>query len=185
MYCPKIASEILDADYLRFSMLCPFAIPYCPAGTTKPQTAPPQRLGLLLTRPTAALLANASPPAGDTPWKAELEDRVVYIDVPHGAVTIGESLQLRALFARRQQNDRIMIIGLVADRGSERAHGRMFALLERDGCVRLWCQRAHDEAVRTGLPEAALTDFPQIPGSIALLHGECHRTARLSRRGRR
>ena len=128
-----------DADYLWFSMLFPFTLPYLTTGPAKPQLVlPSQPLGLLLTRPTAALLANASPPVGDAYWIAELGDRVVYIDVPHGAVTIAESFQLRALFARRlqsDQNDRIMMIGLVADRGSERAHGRMFALLERDGRV--------------------------------------------------
>ena len=106
-----------DADYLWLSMLFPFTLPYLTTGPAKPQIVlPSQPLGLLLTRPTAALLANASPPVGDAYWKAELGDRVVYIDVPHGAVTIGESFQLRALFARRlqsDQNSQIMIIGLV------------------------------------------------------------------------
>jgi hypothetical protein len=67
-----------------------------------------------------------------------LGNTTVYIDVPHGTALIGNSLQLRALFARRLLNDadnQIVVIGVITDRGSEQGRGRMVAILLRDGRV--------------------------------------------------
>ena len=62
--------------------------------------------GFLLTRETADLLADADPPTAD-PWRRRVFALPphgeglggVYVDVPHGALRLGASQQLRALFA--------------------------------------------------------------------------------------
>jgi hypothetical protein len=62
------------------------------------------------------------------PWRA-----TAYIDVPHGAVRIGDALQLRAIFLRKMPTtevDQFVVIAVVTDRGSEQGRGRMVAVLQ-------------------------------------------------------
>jgi hypothetical protein len=124
-------------DFYWYTMLSPFVVPFAPRGALAPGAKrPPEPVSLVLTRATTALLAGAQPPAGDVHWKKALGDRHVYIDVPHGSVLVGDTLQLRALFARKMQSeteDQFLLIAVVTDRGSEQGRGRMVALLQRDG----------------------------------------------------
>lgn len=127
-------------DYYWYTALHPFTASFLPSEAKRPNAKPPpEPLGLVLTRPTAALLANAKPPADDSSWRSALGERTAYIDVPHGAVRIGDTLQLRAIFVRKMQNpyvDQSMVIAVVTDRGSEQGRGRMLALLQgADGRV--------------------------------------------------
>ena len=86
--------------------LLPFLSGFIPAEQRCEALAKGPGLGLVLTRETADMLANASPPVGDA-WRQRLFGVKpegaglggVYIDVPHGAVLIGRNYQLRALFA--------------------------------------------------------------------------------------
>jgi hypothetical protein len=53
--------------------------------------------------------------------------------VPHGAVRIGDALQLRAIFLRKMpttEADQFVVITVVTDRGSEQGRGRMVAVLQ-------------------------------------------------------
>ncbi|HTW72564.1 MAG TPA: hypothetical protein VME47_21990 [Acetobacteraceae bacterium] len=127
-------------DFHWYSALTPFVVPFLPPEAARPGAVPPpEPLGLVLTRPTAALLAGAKPPIDDKPWISALEGRTVYIDVPHGAARIGETLQLRAIFLRKMQSsgpEQFVAIGVVTDRGSEQGVGRMVAVLRAvDGKV--------------------------------------------------
>ena len=124
-------------DFHWYSMLKPFIVPFLLPEATRPGAKkPPEPLGLVLTRQTAALLSDAKPPSDDASWMAALGDRSVYIDVPHGAVRVGDTLQLRAIFLRKllsSSGDQLMLIAVVTDRGSEQARGRMFAVLDGNG----------------------------------------------------
>ena len=142
-------------DYHWYSALTPFVVPFLPPEAKRPGAEqPPEPLGLVLTRQTAALLSDAKPPSDDASWMAALGDRTVYIDVPHGAVRVGDAFQLRAIFVRKLRNslgNQRLMIAVVTDRGSEQARGRMLAILDGEGR----CVPAFDES-REPLTELAL-----------------------------
>ena len=85
----------LPIDYHWYSALHPFIVPFVPPEAIQPGSDfPREPLGLVLTRPTAALLAGARPPTDETAWKSALEGRTAYIDVPHGPVDSCQSSTL-------------------------------------------------------------------------------------------
>jgi hypothetical protein len=99
-------------------------------------------LGIVLTRDTASLLADADPPRenwrdltfGSAPDQGGLSG--VYVDVPHGALRVGENLQIRAIFAlphlvennagELQWDRGVLVHSLVTVAGSERESGAVF-----------------------------------------------------------
>jgi len=136
----------------RLGLMRPFLHGFTSAETQK--IAPPgPALGLLLTRDTAALLADAGPPIedwrgrtfGTGPGQKGLSG--VYVDVPHGALLVGPKLQLRAIFAIPQQiqdedgklrrTGGVFVHGLVTPAGSEHEAGAVFAAVDRDGALSL------------------------------------------------
>jgi hypothetical protein len=145
---PKTAEEM----GLRLMLLRPFMHGFASSETRR--TAPPgPPLGLLLTRETAALLADADPPNED--WRRRAfgsgsgQDGLggIYVDVPHGALLVGQNLQVRAIFALPQQQvgadeqlywtGGVLIFGLVTPAGSEHEAGSVFAAVEPDGNLSL------------------------------------------------
>lgn len=137
---------------LRIGLMRPFLHGFASAETRR--IAPlGAALGLLLTRDTAALLADADPPHED--WRGRTfgtgsgQDGLsgVYVDVPHGALLVGPKLQVRAIFATPQMQERedgqlhwtggVLVHGLVTPTGSEHETGAVFAAVEADDVLSL------------------------------------------------
>ncbi len=115
---------------------------------------PDPALGLVLTRETADLLSDADPPATDA-WRQRVFGArpdgdclgAVYVDVPHGALRLEESLQLRALLAvpwtdhpgavgEAGQRDEVILVAMVITAlGSERPQGVLFGAVDVDGVL--------------------------------------------------
>lgn len=145
----KLAEEIA----CRVACMAPFLWGFASPETRKtlPQSGPP--VGLLLTRDTASLLSNADPPQdewrrrtfGSGPGEEGLSG--VYVDVPHGALRIGDSLQIRTLFAvpwtTSDSNDILYWTGallvhvLVTKAGSEHECGSIFVVVNADDTITL------------------------------------------------
>jgi hypothetical protein len=137
---------------LRLACLSPFLRGFASPETRKIR-GPGRPLGIVLTRETASLLADAEPPRDD--WRnlafgsAPDQDGLsgIYVDVPHGALRMGDSLQIRAIFAlpymeehrgdQLQWNGGVLVHGLVTVAGSERESGAVFAQVQADDHVAL------------------------------------------------
>lgn len=145
---PKTAEEL----GLRVGLMRPFLHGF--ASAEMRQVAPlGPALGLLLTRDTAALLADADPPHED--WRGRTfgtgpgQDGLsgVYVDVPHSALLVGPKLQVRAIFATPQMQERedgqlhwagsVLVHGLVTPTGSEHEAGAVFAAVGPDNVLSL------------------------------------------------
>ena len=131
-------------------MVAPFLLDYFPAGTKLTLAgggALPRPLGLVLTRGTANLLSAADASnIPDETWRAALDPhRMVYVDVPHGAILldagthVADTLQLRAIFAAPSLLPELpghtLFLAQLTDRGSERARGRIAGVLCPDGQI--------------------------------------------------
>ena|ERR1700722_58171 len=129
------------------AMVAPFIVEFLPPGaslTSSDGLPPPRPLGLLLTRPTANLLSEASPANfPDELWRAELgSNRAVYVDIPHGALLLNagvngdDVLQLRPILAAPNMPPGkpgcTLIVAQITDRGSERGRGRITGVLQPD-----------------------------------------------------
>jgi hypothetical protein len=138
--------DILDETF--HVMVAPFLQDYFPAGTKLSLAgggAFPRPLGLVLTRGTANLLSAADTSnIPDETWRSSLGPyRMVYVDVPHGAILLdagthaADTLQLRAIFAAPslQMPGHTLFIAQMTDRGSERARGRIGGVLCPDGQI--------------------------------------------------
>ena len=129
---------------------------------------------MLLTRETAALLADADPPAED--WRHRTfgagpgQDGLsgVYVDVPHGALLVGPKLQVRAIFAVPQMQTAedgsfrwtggVLVHGLVTPAGSEHETGAVFAAVEPDDELGLVLMESGSVVGGVDLGEAAATE---------------------------
>lgn len=158
---------------LRLMLMRPFLHGFASAETRSiaPLAA---GLGLLLTRETAALLADADPPAED--WRGRTfgagpgQDGLsgVYVDVPHGALLVGPKLQVRAIFAAPQMQTAddgsfrwtggVLVHGLVTLTGSEQETGAVFAAVEPDNVMGLVLTETGSVAGGVDLGEAAATE---------------------------
>ena len=132
---------------IRVACLSPFLGGFASPDMRKLR-GPGRPLGIVLTRETASLLADADPPHddwrnlafGSAPDQAGLSG--IYIDVPHGALRVGDSLQIRAIFALPHTVERgdgelhwnggVLVHGLVTVAGSERESGAVFAEVQAD-----------------------------------------------------
>ncbi len=145
----KIAKiNLLEETF--YVLLALFTTPYLPAGSTVlfEDQPPANPLGLVLTRATAGLLADANlPNSVDAQWSQTFGDnRAIYVDVPHGALLVelapGDVVELRAIFAGTLRNATpfaetfMTFVGLLTDRGSERGRGRFLGTIAPDGRVR-------------------------------------------------
>lgn len=115
-----------------------FVVPYLPQGAgAAGGDGSPAPLALALRRETARLLIDGRLPKDDIHWRRALGARAVYIDVPHGAILVDESLQLRAIFAlplpEGGEAGDIFLLSVITDRGSERPRGHLCAILRPDG----------------------------------------------------
>ena len=144
----KIAEELAMRSACMAPFLWGFAAPEL-RKTISQQAA----LGLVLSRDTASLLSDAEPPTYE--WRrltfgsAPGEDALgaVYVDVPHGALRIGETFQIRTLFAvpmRGHDGDgnlrwdgKVLIHALVTKAGSEQECGSIFIVVNDDDTVNL------------------------------------------------
>jgi hypothetical protein len=151
---------------LMGACLLPFLSGFIPADLRSEGLARGPGLGLVLTRETADMLANASPPAGDA-WRQRLFGPKpegaglggVYIDVPHGAVLIGRNYQLRALFAipwrqRADESDEnsniictgaVLLVSVITAPGSERVEGNVFLVVDEQDHINY--MRAPDSSI--------------------------------------
>lgn len=133
-----------------YVMLTPFFQGFLPSGAsvTPAQGIEIDRpLGLVLTRDTANLLSDSdSPNVPDETWRSALGvGRVVYIDVPHGAILLDvgagstDVVQLRAIFAAPflppHMPGHTLFMAHLTDRGSEHGRGRIAGLLWPDGKI--------------------------------------------------
>jgi len=140
--------DILDEAF--HVAVAPFIRDFFPAGATVSVGDGSQfgrPLGLVLTRGTANLLSAAdSSNILDETWRAALgPGRVVYVDVPHGAILLNigreatDIVQLRAIFAAPflplDMPGHTLFIAQMTDRGSERGRGRIGGLLCPDGQI--------------------------------------------------
>jgi hypothetical protein len=140
--------NILDEAW--YTMLSPFAREYIPTGATlrlADGTDWPHPLGLVLTRAAASLLSGAeSSRIPDETWRSALgPNRVVYVDVPHGAILLNvgvdtnDILQLRAIVAAPSlppdMPEHTLFVAQMTDRGSERGRGRIAGVLCPDGKI--------------------------------------------------
>lgn len=140
--------SILDEAF--YSMLTFVTKDFLPGSTVltfADGTQPARPLGLLLTRQTANLLSAANPiNMSDELWRAEVGlDRVIYVDVPHGAILLDaeagkkDMIQLRAILAApflpADMPGHTMFIAQMTDRGSERGRGRIAGVLGPDGFI--------------------------------------------------
>jgi hypothetical protein len=126
-------------------------------------------LGLILSRETADMLSNAAPPAAD-PWRLRIFGAMpegaalggVYVDIPHGALRLGNSLEVRALFAtpwrtivdeadpagKVTQTGAVLLAAVITTLGSEQPKGLVLAVVDEDDRVRT-----------VGLPDHELAGF--------------------------
>ncbi|MBL6082614.1 hypothetical protein JMJ56_32120 [Belnapia sp. T18] len=131
------------------SCLIPFLRGFAPIEDRRQMSDVGPALGLVLTRETAALFADAEPPATDQ-WQQRAFAKApagdgrggIYIDVPHGALRVGTDLQLRAALAIPWLEPSVVnaahlvwagttIIALVLTApGSERPRGISFAAVD-------------------------------------------------------
>lgn len=145
----KVAEELALRCACMAPFLWGFAVPAV-RGTVS-QGGP--AIGLVVGRETASLLSDAEPPNyewrrltfGDAPGQDALS--AVYVDVPHGALRIGTTLQIRTLFAvpmRRHDDDgnlcwdgKVLIHALVTKIGSEQECGSIFVVVDSDDTMTL------------------------------------------------
>lgn len=147
----------------------PFLNGFIPADRRHEKLVSGPGLGLLLSRETADMLANAAPPAAD-PWRQRVFGAKpegaglggVYVDVPHGALRIGKNLQVRALFATPWrgsmdetdpdsevvQTGTVLLTTVITAQGSERPEGLIFLAVDEEDRVRA-----------VAMPDASLTGF--------------------------
>lgn len=143
-------------DEIFYTSLMPIMAPYLPDGASvtfgeseAERAAPDRPLGIVLTRETANLLSAARPiEIPDTIWREKLLPlQVVYVDIPHGALTFntdgdrGEVIELRAIlavpFLPPKMPGHTQFVVQLTDRGTERGRGRVADVLCPDGMIRL------------------------------------------------
>ena len=165
--------DILDEIF--YLSLMPILAPYLPGDAIMTfDGVPPDRpLGIVLTRETANLLSGAgSIEISDATWRERVGARqVVYVDIPHGALTFnidgdrGEVIELRAILAvpffPPDMPGHTQFIVQLTERGTERGRGRVAGVLCPDGEIRL----------SAGDKSGAAVDFTiQAPFAHPLLH---------------
>ena len=136
-------------DEVNYTMLTFLTGAYLPQGELlfADGTKPDRPLGLLLTRQSANMLSTANPiNMPDELWRTEIGiNRVIYVDVPHGAVVLdadaggGDMIQLRAILAAPflppDMPGHTLFLAQMTDRGSERGRGRVAGVLRPDGSI--------------------------------------------------
>lgn len=161
--------------------ILPFLNGFIPAERRNENLVCGPGLGLLLSRETATMLADAAPPAAD-PWRQRVFGTKpegaglggVYVDVPHGALLLGKGLQVRVLFAtpwreagpehKPVQTGTVLLAAVITAQGSERPEGLIFLVVDEEDRVRVVAMP--DESSMAGflnaddgqLGEAASTD---------------------------
>lgn len=145
--------------------ILPFLNGFIPADRRNEKLVSGPGLGLLLSRETANMLADAAPPAAD-PWRQRVFAAKpegaglggVYVDIPHGALRLGKGLQVRALFAtpwralmdeadpesKVVQTGTVLLAAVITAQGSERPEGLTFLVVDEEDRVRV-----------VGMPDAA------------------------------
>lgn len=182
--CAKYEAEKGNAkrtyeNNLLSCCLLPFLNGFVPAARRVDSLVSGPGLGLLLTRDTADMLADAAPPVAD-PWRRRMFGPRsegaglggVHVDVPHGALRISTGLQVRAIVAtpwrgladeadeRSEvvQTGSILLAIVVTARDSNRPHGLLFAAVDEQDRVRM-----------VSMPDATtagfLNDDPEEPGA--------------------
>ena len=156
-------------DVLLGGCILPFLQGFVPAYYRVEDLVTGPGLGLILSRETADMLSNAAPPAAD-PWRlrifgAKPEGAAlggVYVDIPHGALRLGNSLEVRALFAtpwrtildeadpaaKVTQTGAVLLAAVITPLGSEQPKGLVLAAVDEDDQVRI-----------VGLPDHELAGF--------------------------
>src|SRR5271166_1909478 len=149
--------------------LLPFLNGFIPVDRRVEKLVTGPGLGLILSRETADMLADAAPPAADS-WRRRVFGAKpegaglggVYVDIPHGSLRLGEGLQLRALFAipwrtlvdeadahgEVLQTGTVLLAAVITAQGCERPKGLLFAAVDEEDRVRI-----------VALPDASLTGF--------------------------
>ncbi len=145
----KLAEELA----MRCACMAPFLWGFAAPEVREAVSQTGAAIGLVLSRETASLLSDAEPPRyewrrltfGDAPGQDALG--AVYVDVPHGALRIGATLQIRTLFAvpmRGHDHDgnlcwdgKVLIHVLVTKAGSEQECGSIFVVVDDDDTVSL------------------------------------------------
>ena len=166
-YLTRIARQSGVADTTKLTRACSGAAPCFPScrafsqhqiesfGISLPARGPAR--GFVLTRETAELLADAAPPATD-PWRRRVFALPpqgegfggVYVDVPHGALLISGTQQLRAIFAvpwweEQELNgsfdavrtEKVLVALVISGRGSEVPTGNAFAVVNAEDQVQV------------------------------------------------
>lgn len=131
----KAPKDMLDE--VQTTLFATFVAEFIPGdGLLLNGKKPVRPLGLLLTRETTNLLSAAAPISiPDTLWRAELGDRAVYVDVPHGAILMdggggpNDIIELRAIFAAPfvppGNSGQTVFLAQMTKRASEQGRGRL------------------------------------------------------------
>lgn len=147
----KAAEELV----FRCACMAPFLWGLATVETQKAFPRGGPAVGILLTRETASLLSDADPPKGE--WRrltfgSEVGQEGlsgIYVDIPHGALRVGATLQIRTLFAipsRRQgESDGdelcwtggVIVHALVTKLGSEHECGSIYVVVDADDTLTL------------------------------------------------
>jgi hypothetical protein len=155
--CTGGATNAYESVLLSGCVL-PFLQGFIPASDRVEKLVSGPGLGLILSRETADMLANAAPPAAD-PWRQRIFGTkpegaalgAVYVDIPHGALRLGNSLELRALFAtpwraladeadpnsKVIQTGAVLLAAVITALGSEHPKGLLLAVVGEDDRVRI------------------------------------------------
>jgi hypothetical protein len=156
-------------NVLLAGCVLPFLNGFIPANKREEGLVSGPGLGLILSRDTADMLADADPPVAD-PWRRRVFGPkpdggglgAVYVDIPHGALRLGKTLQLRALFAipwraavddadpdsEVAQTGSVLVASVVTEQGSDQPLGLLFAVEDEEDCVRV-----------VTMPDASVTGF--------------------------
>lgn len=140
-------------DEIFYVTLMPILAPYLPEGASMSigddGLLPDRPLGIILTRETANFLSEAAPIGiPDSLWRERLGPRqVVYIDIPHGALTFNrnghnsEVVQLRSILAAPflppSMPGHTQFVVQLTERGTERGRGRVAGMLCPNGKISL------------------------------------------------
>lgn len=145
----KTAEELAN----RCACMAPFLWGLATAETQKALPRRGPAVGLLLTRETASLLSDADPPKDE--WRqlafgSEVGQEGlsgIYVDIPHGALRIGATLQIRTLFAIpcRAEGENgelhwtggVLVHALVTKLGSEHECGSIYVVVDADDTLTL------------------------------------------------
>ncbi len=141
---------VAPADILaevQTALLATFVADFMPGnGLLLNGKKPVRPLGLLLTRETANLLSAATPiNIPDALWRAELGQRAIYVNVPHGAILMdggggaNDIIELRAILAAPflppGDLGQTVFLAQMTKRASEQGRGRLCGVLLPDGGI--------------------------------------------------